>query len=102
MDPMAVRSAFPSACGSFNLHPVWLAVHNYFINHRNQRNASERPFCFQLDGTEAGPEPAAMLLPFVPGEAGSSTTNIPAAIAAIVSSDSIWGSGARDATSWLP
>ena len=61
-----------------------------------KRSASERPFCFQPDGGEAGPEPVAALSPFLlTGEAGSSTANIPAAIAAIVSIASISCSGAR-------
>src|SRR5580658_3762355 len=46
-----------------------------------QRSPSARPCCFQLDGTEPVPPP----LPFSTGVAGSSTANIPAAIAAIFS-----------------
>src|SRR4029077_17849446 len=37
-----VQTALPSAGGSFKLQPVWLTVHHHFINHKDQRSASER------------------------------------------------------------
>src|ERR1019366_1176108 len=71
----------------------------------DQRSASDRPFCFQLDAPDAaGPEPAPPPFPFFPtGEAGSSTANIPAAIAAIVVSSTASGFDpvALDRTDWL-
>src|SRR5580658_3027885 len=62
-----------------------------------QRSPSARPCCFQLDGTEPVPPP----LPFSTGVAGSSTANIPAAIAPIFSNPVISSLGAGDATAGL-
>ena len=95
MHHLPVQSALPSLRGFFQLEPVWLAAsfpacstarfsaNDNFIHHKNQRSASARPFCFQLDGTG----PASPALPFLlPGADGSSTANMPEAIAAILSS----------------
>src|SRR4029077_2420757 len=103
VDRLPVQTALPPGSGSFKLYPARFAArsaaYDDFINHKDQRSPSDRPFCFQLDGAETCPVVSAFLLP---GEVGSSTANIPAAIAAIVSSSSIWGSAAAEVTSWLP